>query len=127
MPNKPLTNEQTTEALRKMIDGLTPAADCILFRQHSPEEMTEGGLILVDSAREAPQRGTVLKAGADVAPHLGPGEVIHWAAYTPVPIASLWHEPTKTTANICLMKAADVLAIGELKLSDGWRVRREKS
>lgn len=42
---------------------LTPLADRVVVRPHEAEETTAGGLIIPDTAKEKPQKGTVVSAG----------------------------------------------------------------
>ncbi|MGL6226701.1 MAG: co-chaperone GroES [Thermoguttaceae bacterium] len=43
--------------------NLTPLDDRIVVEPLAAEEMTAGGIVLPDSAKEKPQRGTVLAVG----------------------------------------------------------------
>ena len=49
----------TTTALR-----LRPLADRVVVRPQEREEMTKSGIVLPDTSREKPMRGTVAAAGA---------------------------------------------------------------
>lgn len=42
---------------------LTPLADRVVVRPQDAEEKTSGGLIIPDTAKEKPQRGTVVAVG----------------------------------------------------------------
>ncbi len=42
---------------------LTPLADRVVVRPQDAEEVTSGGLIIPDTAKEKPQRGTVVSVG----------------------------------------------------------------
>ena len=42
---------------------LTPLADRVVVRPQEAEEVTSGGLIIPDTAKEKPQKGTVLAVG----------------------------------------------------------------
>ncbi len=43
--------------------NIKPLDDRILVKQSEAEEKTAGGIVLPDTAREKPQRGTVIAAG----------------------------------------------------------------
>ena len=42
---------------------IRPLGEKILIKRLDPEEVTSGGIILPDSAREKPQKGTVIEVG----------------------------------------------------------------
>lgn len=42
---------------------LTPLADRVVVRAQEAEEVTSGGLIIPDTAKEKPQKGTVIAVG----------------------------------------------------------------
>lgn len=42
---------------------IRPLDDRVVIRPSDPEEITAGGIVLPDSAREKPQRGTVIATG----------------------------------------------------------------
>jgi chaperonin GroES len=42
---------------------LTPLADRVVIRPQEAEETTSGGLIIPDTAKEKPQKGTVVSVG----------------------------------------------------------------
>lgn len=44
--------------------NLTPLHDRVLVRPSKPEEVTSGGIIIPDTAKEKPLRGTVIAAGS---------------------------------------------------------------
>ena len=43
--------------------SITPLADRVLVKAAEAETKTAGGIIIPDSAKEKPQRGTVIAAG----------------------------------------------------------------
>ena len=43
--------------------NLTPLADRVVVRPQDAEEKTSGGLIIPDTAKEKPQKGTVISVG----------------------------------------------------------------
>ena len=46
-----------------MVAKLKPLADRVLVKPLSEEEVTKGGIILPDTAREKPQRGEIIAVG----------------------------------------------------------------
>ena len=54
----PQANDTTATAVR-----LRPLADRVVVRPLGREEMTKSGIVLPDTAKEKPQRGTVIAAG----------------------------------------------------------------
>lgn len=46
-----------------MSNKITPIADRVLVEPSPAEEKTAGGIIIPDTAKEKPQRGTVIAAG----------------------------------------------------------------
>ena len=46
-----------------MAISITPLADRVVVKPQDAEETTSGGLIIPDTAKEKPQRGTVLAVG----------------------------------------------------------------
>ena len=54
----PQTNGASATTLR-----LRPLADRVVVRPLEREEMTKGGIVLPDTVKEKPQRGTVIAAG----------------------------------------------------------------
>jgi len=45
------------------VEDVKPLADRILVKPDSAEEMTQGGIIIPDTAKEKPVRGTVMQIG----------------------------------------------------------------
>ena len=43
--------------------GLTPLHDRVLVKPSEPEEITRGGIIIPDTAKEKPQQGVIIAAG----------------------------------------------------------------
>jgi chaperonin GroES len=70
--------------------NLRPLHDRIVVRRLEEGEQSVGGIIVPDSAREKPQRGTVIAVGSGVvkdggvrvAPELKTGDVIVFGKYT---------------------------------------------
>ena len=48
---------------RTMAISITPLADRVVVQPQAAEETTAGGLIIPDTAKEKPQKGTVLAVG----------------------------------------------------------------
>ncbi len=42
---------------------IQPLGDRLLIRQHKADTVTRGGIVIPDTAKERPQRGTVLRVG----------------------------------------------------------------
>jgi chaperonin GroES len=67
-----------------------PLHDRIIVRRLEEGEQRSGGIIIPDTAKEKPQRGTVIAAGAGkvkddgkrIAPAVKPGDVILFGKYT---------------------------------------------
>lgn len=67
-----------------------PLDDRVLIEPHEADEMTSGGIILPDTAKEKPQRGTVIAAGpgklldsgarGEMSVHVG--DVVYYGKYT---------------------------------------------
>lgn len=58
--------------------ALVPLEDRIIVKQHAAQEVTSGGLVIPEAAREAPRRGVVLA--------VGPGGVLDSGATAPMPV-----------------------------------------
>ncbi len=57
---------------------LRPLDDRVVVRPLEAEEKTAGGIVLPDTAKEKPQRGTVVA--------VGPGKLLDTGKRTPVPV-----------------------------------------
>jgi len=70
--------------------GLRPLHDRIIVRRHKEAEQQSGGIIIPDTAKEKPQRGTVIAAGSGTVRDAGAripldlkaGDVILFGKYT---------------------------------------------
>ncbi len=49
--------------MAKKSGGITPLHDRVIIKPAKAEEKTAGGIIIPDTAKEKPQRGTVIAAG----------------------------------------------------------------
>ena len=77
----------TTSA--KSAADLKPMSDRVVVRPATEEEMTVGGIILPDTARQRPQKGEVvavgpgrvLNSGVRVAVEVAPGDTVIYSKY----------------------------------------------
>ncbi len=63
---------------------ITPLADRVVIEPAPAEEKTAGGIIIPDTAKEKPQRGTVVAAGPgkkDEPTTVKPGDVVLYGKY----------------------------------------------
>ena len=92
--------------------NVKPLGDRVVIRRHAEEDKTAGGILLPDSAREKPQKGTVLavgpgrliKDGTRQAPQVKKGDVVlftNWAG----------DEFKSSGDNVLLMREEDILAV----------------
>ena len=56
------------DALKINLDEFILAGENVLVRRDRPKEVTEGGILLPDSAKDAPEWATVVRVGLDVKP-----------------------------------------------------------
>ena len=93
-----------------------PLGDRIVVRRESAEEATAGGIVLPDTAKNKPQRGTVLA--------VGPGRLLKDGTRRPLQVKqgdkvlfTSWagdeFKGRSTSDNILLMREEDVLAVIE--------------
>jgi chaperonin GroES len=91
-----------------------PLGDRIVLRREEAEETTAGGIVLPDSAKNKPQRGTILA--------VGPGKMLKDGSRRPLQVKegdkvlfTSWageeFKGRSTTDNILLMREEDVLAV----------------
>ena len=59
--------------------AVRPLDDRVLVKQNEAEERTAGGIVLPDTAKEKPQRGTVLA--------IGPGKLLDSGERSPLSVA----------------------------------------
>ncbi len=91
--------------------GLKPLSDRIIVEQDQAEEVTSGGIVLPDSAKEKPQKGTVLSVGegklldngkrSDIA--VGVGDVVIYGKYAGTDIEHDGRE-------VKILRESDILA-----------------
>ena len=96
--------------------GLKPIGDRIIVRREAADEKTAGGILLPDTAKNKPQRGTVLA--------VGPGKVLKDGSRRALQVKkgdkvlfTSWagdeFKGRSTSDNILLMREEDVLAVIE--------------
>ncbi len=87
--------------------NIKPLADRVLIEPSSAEEKTAGGLIIPDTAKEKPQRGTVIAVGSgkkDEPMTVKEGDVVLYGKYAGTEI-------TINNTNYLIMRESDVVAI----------------
>jgi chaperonin GroES len=96
--------------------GLQPLSDRIIVQRQSAEEKTIGGIILPDTAKNKPQRGTVLA--------VGPGKELKDGTRRPLQVKAGDHviftawagdefKDRQSEGEILIMHEEDVLAVIE--------------
>lgn len=86
---------------------VTPLHDRIIIKAEIAEEKSAGGIIIPDTAREKPQRGTVVAAGSgkkDDPVTVSVGDVVLYGKYAGTEIQV-------EGGNYLIMKESDILAI----------------
>jgi chaperonin GroES len=86
---------------------IKPLADRVIIEPAAAEEKTASGIIIPDTAKEKPQKGTVLAAGPgkkDEPMTLKAGDVVLYGKYSGTEI-------NIDGANYLIMRESDVLAI----------------
>ncbi len=86
---------------------IKPLADRVLVEPQAAEEKTASGIIIPDSAKEKPQRGTVVAAGPgtkDEAMEVKVGDTVLYGKYSGT-------ELTVDGNDYLIMKQSDILAI----------------
>jgi chaperonin GroES len=90
---------------------LTPLADRVVVRPHEAEETTAGGLIIPDTAKEKPQKGTVVAAGpgkvengTKVEMSVKEGDIVLYGKYAGT-------EVTIDGEDLMIMRESDILGI----------------
>lgn len=89
-----------------MAINVKPLADRVVIEPMPAEERTASGIIIPDTAKEKPQRGTVVAVGPgtkDVAMEVKVGDVVLYGKYAGT-------EVTVDGKDYMIMKQADVLA-----------------
>jgi chaperonin GroES len=93
--------------------NVKPLGDRVVIRRHAEEDKTAGGILLPDSAREKPQKGTILA--------VGPGKQLKDGTRRPLQVKkgdvvlfTNWAgDEFKSSGedNILLMREEDILAV----------------
>ena len=93
--------------------GLTPIGDRIVVRREAAEEKTAGGILLPDTAKNKPQRGTVLAVGPGKLKPDGTRAEMQLKVGDKVLFTSWAGDEFKESRgeNILLMREEDVLAV----------------
>ncbi|SVE42004.1 uncharacterized protein METZ01_LOCUS494858 [marine metagenome] len=92
--------------------NVKPLADRIIVKAAEPEEMTKGGIILPDTAKEKPQQGEVLAVGPGkvsdsgniVKVTLKSGDKVLYGKYSGTEI-------TVDGEDVLIMRESDILAV----------------
>ena len=88
--------------------NVTPLHDRVIVKPAAAEEKTAGGIIIPDTAKEKPQRGTVVAAGPgkkDEPVSVKSGDTVLYGKYAGTEI-------TIEGADYLIMRESDILAIG---------------
>ena len=86
---------------------IKPLADRVIIRPQEAEEKTASGIIIPDSAKEKPQKGTVVAVGPgtkDDKMEVKVGDVVLYGKYS-------GNEITVGDEDYLIMKQSDILAI----------------
>ena len=86
---------------------IKPLADRVLVEPAPAEEKTAGGIIIPDTAKEKPQKGTVVAVGPgkkDEPMTVKPGDVVLYGKYSGTEI-------TVDGKNYLIMRESDIVAI----------------
>jgi chaperonin GroES len=87
--------------------NVTPLHDRVIVKPAAAEEKTAGGIIIPDTAKEKPQRGTVVAAGPgkkDEPVTVKPGETVLYGKYAGTEIQI-------NGEDLLIMRESDILAI----------------
>ncbi len=87
--------------------NVTPLHDRVIVKPAAAEEKTAGGIIIPDTAKEKPQRGTVLAAGTgkkDEPMTVKNGDMVLYGKYAGTEIQIDGHD-------LLIMRESDILAI----------------
>jgi chaperonin GroES len=99
-----------------MASSLKPLADRVLVEPIEDEEITPGGIVLPETAKEKPQRGKILAAGPGgrdddgkvIAMEVAVGQTVLFAKYSGTEIKM-------DGKKLLIMRQSDILAIVEGK------------
>lgn len=88
--------------------NVTPLHDRVIVKPAAAEEKTAGGIIIPDTAKEKPQRGTVVAVGSgkkDEPMTVKVGDVVLYGKYAGAEI------PVDGQQDLLIMRESDILAI----------------
>lgn len=86
---------------------LIPLHDRVIVKPFPAEEKTEGGIIIPDTAKEKPRRGTVMASGKglkDLPNETKPGDIVLYGKYSGTEI-------THEKEDYLIMRESDILTI----------------
>jgi chaperonin GroES len=86
---------------------IKPLADRVLIKPASAEEKTAGGIIIPDTAKEKPQKGTIIAVGPGTGEQkmtVKPGDIVLYGKYSGTEISY-------EGKNYLIMKESDIYAI----------------
>jgi chaperonin GroES len=101
------SNKNITKNKNRFIMNVKPLADRVLIQPIPAEEVTVSGIIIPDSAKEKPLKGTVLAVGPgtkDEEMQLKVGDVVLYGKYAGT-------EVEIDNEKVLIMRQSDVLAI----------------
>ncbi len=87
--------------------NITPLHDRVIVRAAEAETKTAGGIIIPDTAKEKPQRGTVVAVGTgkkDEPMTVKPGDTVLYGKYAGTEI-------TVGAEDLLIMRESDILAV----------------
>lgn len=87
--------------------NITPLHDRVIVRAAEAETKTAGGIIIPDTAKEKPQRGTVVAVGTgkkDEPMTVKPGDTVLYGKYAGTEI-------TVGVEDLLIMRESDILAV----------------
>lgn len=92
--------------------NLLPLHDRVIVKPSQPEEVTKGGIIIPDTAKEKPMQGTIISVGkgriADdgkvIAPQVKAGDVVLYGKYAGT-------EFSVEGEDLLIMRESDIFAI----------------
>jgi chaperonin GroES len=92
--------------------NVKPLGDRVVIRRHSEEDKTAGGILLPDSAKQKPQKGTVLAVGPGKQLKDGTRQALQVKKGDTVIFTNWAGDEFKSSEdNILLMREEDILAV----------------
>lgn len=85
---------------------LTPLHDRVLVQPEAEADVSPGGIVIPDVAKEGPQRGTVVELGPDVNHGLNVGDVVLYGRYAGTHV-------TLDGVKMLMMKEEDLIGVVE--------------